>query len=94
MASKLRAGVIGCGSISKNHVGGYLDCQRYDVVALADLNDTEASATGTSWFGFGPALVIGVAIFLLGVVLMFIWRAGHPEYWRERPGVAPEPQEV
>jgi amino acid transporter len=62
--------------------------------SLADLNDTEASATGTSWFGFGPPLVIGVAIFLLGVVLMFIWRAGHPEYWRERPGVAPEPQEV
>jgi predicted dehydrogenase len=38
MSSKLRAGVIGCGSISKNHVGGYLNCGRYEVVALSDLN--------------------------------------------------------
>ena len=38
MAGKLRAGVIGCGSISGNHVAGYLNCGRYDVVALADLN--------------------------------------------------------
>jgi predicted dehydrogenase len=40
MTQKLRAGVIGCGSISKNHVGGYLNCGRYDVVALADLNES------------------------------------------------------
>jgi UDP-N-acetyl-2-amino-2-deoxyglucuronate dehydrogenase len=40
MANKLRAGVIGCGSISKNHVGGYIDSERYEVVALADLNES------------------------------------------------------
>lgn len=38
MAGKLRAGVIGCGSISRHHVAGYLNCGRYDLVALADLN--------------------------------------------------------
>jgi amino acid transporter len=62
--------------------------------AVVDLNDPEASYSETSWFGFGPPLVIGVAIFLLGVLIMIGWRIGHPEYWRERPGVAPEPQEV
>jgi amino acid transporter len=62
--------------------------------SLADLNDVGASATGTSWLGFGPPLVIGVAIFLLGVLIMIGWRTGHPEFWRERPGLAPEPQEV
>ena len=62
--------------------------------SVADLNDAEASSTGTAWFGFGPPLVIGVAIFLLGVLIMIGWRIGHPEFWRERPGVAPEPQEV
>jgi predicted dehydrogenase len=40
MADKLRAGVIGCGSISKNHVKGYLNCGRYDLVALSDLNES------------------------------------------------------
>ncbi|MCC6168973.1 MAG: Gfo/Idh/MocA family oxidoreductase [Caldilineaceae bacterium] len=40
MADKLRAGVIGCGSISRNHVGGYLNSGRYEVVALADLNES------------------------------------------------------
>jgi UDP-N-acetyl-2-amino-2-deoxyglucuronate dehydrogenase len=40
MGTKLRAGVIGCGSISKNHVGGYIDSERYEVVALADLNES------------------------------------------------------
>ena len=61
--------------------------------SVVDLNDVEASATGTSWFGFGPPLVIGVGVFLLGILIMLGWRIGHPEYWRERPGVAPE-QEV
>jgi amino acid transporter len=62
--------------------------------SVVDLNDAEASATGTSWFGFGPPLVIGVAVFLLGILIMIGWRIGHPEFWRERPGHAPEPQEV
>ena len=40
MTSKLRAGVIGCGSIARHHVAGYLNCGRYEVVALADLNES------------------------------------------------------
>ncbi len=40
MADKLRAGVIGCGSIARNHVKGYLNSGRYDLVALADLNES------------------------------------------------------
>jgi hypothetical protein len=35
-----------------------------------DLNDPEASSTGTAWFGFGPPLVIGVAIFVVGILFM------------------------
>ncbi|MEZ4657678.1 MAG: Gfo/Idh/MocA family oxidoreductase [Caldilineaceae bacterium] len=40
MSDKLRVGVIGCGGISRNHVSGYLTTGRYDVVALADLNES------------------------------------------------------
>lgn len=40
MAEKLRAGVIGSGGISRNHVAGYINSGRYDVVALADLNES------------------------------------------------------
>ena len=38
MANKLTVGVIGCGSMASQHVRGYLDCGRYEVVALADLS--------------------------------------------------------
>jgi amino acid transporter len=64
------------------------------VRSVVDLNDAAASATGTSWFGLGPPLVIGVAVFLLGVLILIGWRIGHPGYWRERPGHAPEPPKV
>jgi amino acid transporter len=59
--------------------------------SVIDLNDPEASSTGTAWFGFGPPLVIGVAIFLIGVAIMLFWRLRHATYWRERTGVAPDP---
>ena len=38
MAEKLRAGVIGCG-FTINHVRGYLNSGRYEVVSLADLRE-------------------------------------------------------
>jgi hypothetical protein len=60
--------------------------------SVVDLNDPEASSTGTAWFGLGPPLVIGVAIFLLGVVFMVFWRLRDATYWRERAGVAPDPE--
>jgi amino acid transporter len=59
--------------------------------SVVDLNDPEASSTGTAWFGFGPPLVIGVVIFLLGVVIMVGWRLRDATFWTERPGVAPDP---
>jgi len=63
------------------------------VRSVVDLNDPEASSTGTSWFGLGPPLVIGIVIFLIGVLIMLGWRLRDGTYWRERPGVAPEPGE-
>ena len=38
MASKLRAGVIGCGGMAQGHVQGYLRSGRYEVVAISDLS--------------------------------------------------------
>jgi len=38
MTDKLRVGVIGCGGMSRNHIRGYLTSDRYELVALADLN--------------------------------------------------------
>jgi amino acid transporter len=58
--------------------------------SLSDLNDPEASASGTTWFGLGPPLVIGIAIFLLGIVIMVVWRLRDGTFWREKPGTAPE----
>jgi amino acid transporter len=62
------------------------------VRSVIDLNDPEASSTGTAWFGLGPPLVIGVVIFLLGVAIMIFWRFRDATYWRERAGVAPDPE--
>jgi len=59
--------------------------------SVVDLNDPEASYTGTAWFGLGPPLVIGLVIFLLGVVIMVFWRLRDATYWRERAGIAPDP---
>jgi amino acid transporter len=58
--------------------------------SVIDLNDPEASSTGVAWFGLGPPLVIGVAVFLVGVVFMVFWRLRHATFWRERAGVAPD----
>ena len=58
------------------------------VEAIRDISDPENSYTGQAWLGVGPPLVIGIGIFLVGVVLMFVWRARDSRYWQERPGVA------
>ena len=60
--------------------------------SISDLNDPEASYSGVAWFGFGPPLVIGVGIFLIGVVFMLFWRWHDARYWQERPSIAPEPE--
>ena len=50
MTDKLRVGVIGCGGISRNHIQGYLRSGRYEIAALADLNQ-EAMAEKDAQFG-------------------------------------------
>ncbi len=54
MPTKLRAAVIGVGSIGGSHIQGYLDSGRFEVVALADLS-AEAMAEKSESFGIAPA---------------------------------------
>ncbi|MFE0646973.1 APC family permease [Streptomyces sp. NPDC059534] len=58
------------------------------VRSVADMSDPDNSYSGTSWFGLGPPLVIGLGIALAGVVIMIAWRLRAPAFWRERPSVA------
>ncbi|MDQ4037020.1 MAG: APC family permease, partial [Actinomycetota bacterium] len=58
------------------------------IESLFDLADAENSYSGQAWFGLGPPLVIGIGVFLLGVVLMLVWRSQNKRFWEERPGVA------
>ncbi|MGY1607131.1 APC family permease [Geodermatophilus sp. SYSU D00700] len=57
-------------------------------LSIRDLADPENSYTGQAWLGVGPPLVIGVGIFVLGLVLMAVWRSRDRRYWQERPGIA------
>nr|MBA3293990.1 APC family permease [Geodermatophilaceae bacterium] len=58
------------------------------IESVFDLADAENSYSGQAWFGLGPPLVIGIGVFLVGVVLMLVWRAQNKRFWQERPGVA------
>ncbi|MFJ1798963.1 APC family permease [Streptomyces sp. NPDC088180] len=58
------------------------------VRSVVDMSDPANSYSGTSWFGLGPPLVIGIVISLVGVVLMVVWRLRDAVFWQERPGVA------
>jgi len=51
MSTKLRVGVIGCGGISSNHIRGYIDSGRYEIVGLSDLDE---SGNGSAAAGFHP----------------------------------------
>jgi len=54
-----------------------------------DLAKPANSASGNSWFGIGPPLVISVGFLALGLVLMLAqWRA-NPAYFRRKPEIAP-----
>src|SRR3954452_17916992 len=46
------------------------------------LSKPENSESGDSWLDVGPPLVIGLGFLLLGVVLMLLWRGGHPDFFR------------
>ena len=55
------------------------------VKSAIDLSKPENSASGNSWFGVGPPLVIGVGFMVLGVVLMLLQRRAEPEFWQRKP---------
>ena len=54
MPAKLRAAIIGVGSIAGSHIQGYLDSGRFEIVALADLN-AAAMAEAIERFDIAPA---------------------------------------
>ena len=80
MAEKLRVGVIGCGGMARNHVRGYLHTGRYEVVALADINDRAVAAYeqefGLSAKHYGDAREMLDAE-RLDVVSVGVWHKGH-----------------
>jgi hypothetical protein len=51
------------------------------------MSNPENSYTGVAWFGVGPPLVIGVGIFLVGVLFMIFWRLTNRTFWLEQPSV-------
>jgi amino acid transporter len=67
-----------------------------------------ANSYTSAWFAFGdfpgvgPALVIGIGMLLLGIPLMFWWKAVRPEFFRRRhaevagsiDGLLPDPDRV
>ncbi|MEU0147481.1 APC family permease [Streptomyces sp. NPDC006288] len=57
------------------------------VRSVIDMSDPANSYSGSSWFGLGPPLVIGIFITLIGVVLMVVLRFRSPAFWAERRGV-------
>ena len=63
------------------------------VLSVRDLSDPANSYSGTSWLGMGPPLVIGIGIFLTGVVFMLFWRIKDGRYWQERASL-PDPDVV
>ncbi|GEK78966.1 APC family permease [Agrococcus baldri] len=58
------------------------------VAAIIDYGNPENSYSETAWFGLGPPLVIGVAIFLAGIVTMVVWYFRDRRFWEERPSTA------
>ncbi len=58
------------------------------IESIIDMSDPENSYSGVAWLGVGPPLVIGVFIFVAGVIFMIFWRIHDRRYWEERPGVA------
>ena len=57
------------------------------VLSAISMADPANSATGESWFGVGPPLVIGVLIFAMGVIFMVASRVSGSPYWYRKPGV-------
>jgi predicted dehydrogenase len=80
MTDKLRVGVIGCGGMCRNHVQGYLNCGRYEVAALADLNADAMNAFDET-FGLSTQHYTDAREMLsregVDVVSVGVWHGGH-----------------
>jgi predicted dehydrogenase len=76
----LRVGIIGCGSMAKHHVDGYLTSGRYEVVALADPDEGAMREMDTR-FTIGTAHYQDARAMLdaerLDVVSVCVWHTGH-----------------
>ena len=83
MTTKLRAGVIGCGSMARHHIAGYLACGRYELAAIADM-DQAAMAQVDKEFGVQPVHYRDPAEMLdrerLDVVSVCVWHTGHARW--------------
>jgi UDP-N-acetyl-2-amino-2-deoxyglucuronate dehydrogenase len=80
MSTKLRVGVIGCGSIAGNHIRGYLESGRYEIVGLADLEEA-AMAEKDATFQIAPRHYRDARQMFAqeqaDVVSICTWHAGH-----------------
>jgi amino acid transporter len=59
------------------------------VKSVIELKNPANSASGTSWFGIGPPLVIAVSLMAFGVVLMLLQRHAAPAYFERKAETAP-----
>ena len=78
---------IGAGPVIGGSILAYLFYKA--IVEYAKVDD---SYSGTSLFGIGIPVVLGLGLLLIGVVLLFVWRAGgHEDFFgRERETVDPD----
>jgi predicted dehydrogenase len=80
MSTTLQAGIIGCGSMAANHIRGYLDSGRYEIVALADLEEAAMSEQAAR-FGIEPRHYTDARAMLAqerpDVVSICTWHSGH-----------------
>ena len=87
MSEKLTVGIIGCGAMARHHVRGYLECDRYRVVALADLS-SQAMQEFDGLFGdsddYDPRHYTDATAMLdtedLDVVSVCVWHRGHAKW--------------
>lgn len=83
MSQTYRVGVIGCGGISRQHIRGYLDTGRFEISALADLDESAMNAKDDQ-FNISPAHYTDARDMLaaeeLDVISICTWHTGHPTW--------------
>lgn len=84
MADKLRVGVIGCGSMARNHTFGYLASGHYEISALADHSEDamkEFDERFAEWHDYKPKHFMDARKMLdeirPDVVSVAVWHKGH-----------------